>query len=200
MIMKILIPFLLLVTNLLHSQEAYILTTKSDTIAIDPGESFYDTGRKIKYYSGNAIFPKTIKTLEVQEIVDGHSIYRVYSFNNNKEHLYKIVAVSPDKTLLARFIEPPANATSGGLGMEYYIVDANFNVITTSEIGTVTSKKRVEQDKQAAEMIFSHFGECNELIEHLGQGIALQPDGTAKPFTENLPLAFKVQKGIIECD
>jgi hypothetical protein len=107
-VIKLLTVLLMLLSSIMYSQEAYILTTDGEKITIDAGEHFYDTGRKIKYYSGNAIFPKTIKTEEVQEIVDGKSFYAVYTFNG-KSHLYKIIATSPRKSLWVRFIEPAAN-------------------------------------------------------------------------------------------
>lgn len=185
--------------GLLHAQKAYIVTTNGDTIAIDAGEHFYDTGRKIKYYSGNAIFPKTIKTVEVEEIVDGASVYKVYTVNDEM-HLYKVVATSADKTLLIRFIEPAANASSGGLGMEYYIIDNNVSVLTSGEVSPSSSKKKAEQEKQATKVILEHFGECRELKENLGKGITVQTDGTEKPFDNNLPLGFKMQKGIHNCE
>jgi hypothetical protein len=185
-----------------HAQEAYILTVAGEKITIDTGEYSYDTGKKIKYYRGNTIFPKTLKTADVKEIVDGKSIYKILAFDDKKKdfHLYKVVAASPNKTLYVRFVEPPANASSGSLGAEYYITGAGFEVIASGEIGTLSNKKRTEQEKQAAEMIVSHFASCKELVYNLGKGITLQPDGTQKPFSEHIPLGFKSQKGIIECD
>src|SRR5688500_12204162 len=126
-----------------HAQEAYILTADGKKITIDPGEYSYDTGKKIKYYSGNAIFPKTIKTSDVKEIVDGKSIYKILAFDDKKKdfHLYKVVAALPNKTLYVRFVEPPANASSGSLGVTYYIADVNLNVLASGEIDTIASKK-----------------------------------------------------------
>lgn len=201
--MKLLLSIMLFILSVAsHSQEAYILTIDGRTIPIDAGEYSYDTGKKIKYYSGNSIFPKTIKTADVKEIVDGKSIYKVLAFDGEKKeyHLYKVVCTSPGKTLYVRFIEPPANASSGSLGAGYYITGAGLEVIASGEIGTIENKKRIEQEKQATEIILSHFSTCTELIETLGKGITLHPDETKKPFSENIPLGFKVQKGIIECE
>lgn len=201
--MKLLLLITLFIFSLAsHAQESYILTNAGEKITIDPGEYSYDTGKKIRYYSGNAVFPKTIKTAEVKEIVDGKSVYKVLAFDDKKKdfHLYKVVAVSSGRTLYVRFVEPPANASSGSLGAEYYITTDDVGIIASGEIGTITTKSRTEQEKQAVEIISSHFGTCTELIETLGKGTALQPDGTEKSFTDNIPLGFKVQKGIIECE
>lgn len=197
--MKQLLFCLLMTCGLLHSQEAYIVTTTGDTISIDAGESFYDTGRKIKYYSGNAIFPKTIKTEEVYEIIDGKSYYAVFTFSG-KSQLYKLVATSPRRTLWVRFIEPAANSSSGGLGMEYYVVGMANNVIASGEVSLSSSKKKAKQEKQATKDILEHFSECTAVTENLGKRITVQRDGTENPFDNNLPLGFKMQKGILNCD
>ena len=196
---QLLFCLLLLSCGLLSAQEAYIRTVKGDTIVIDPGEHFYDTGRKIKYYSGNAIFPKTIKTEEVYEIVDGKSCYGVFTFNG-RSHLYKIVVTSHRKTLWVRFTEPAANSSSGGLGMEYYVVDMSNNVLASGEVTPASSKKKAKQQSEAMKVILEHFGECMLVAQNLAKGVTVQPDGTEKPFDDNLPLGFKMQKGIHQCE
>lgn len=200
--MKLLISLLLLISNLLYSQEAYILTTEGEKIRIDAGEHFYDSGRKIKYYSGNAVFPKTIKTEKVKEIIDGQSIYRVYAFDDKKQelHLYKVVATAPDKTLLIQFIEPPANASSGGLGMRYFIVSGSNQVLASGEIPPLPPSRISNGKDIAIEDIMRYFGDCTTLRANFGKGSVSQPDGTEKSFTENIPLGFKVQKGIHQCN
>lgn len=199
----VLTALVMFISAIIYSQEAYILTNNDKKIYIDPGEHFYDTGRKIKYYSnGNSIFPKTIKTEEVKEIIDGISVYKVYAFDAKKKipQLYKIVATAPDKTLLVRFIEPAANASSGGLGMEYFIVDLNFSVLATGEIPPL-SPSRVSFGKDLAyEHILYYFSACPAIAENLGKGTITLPDGSEKQFKGDIPLGFKVQKGIYHCN
>ena len=177
------------------------MTIDSVKISIDPGENFYETGKKIKYYSGSAIFPKTIKTAEVKEIIDGPSLYKIFALDDKRQpHLYKIVAQAPDKRLLVRFIEPAANSTSGGLGMVYYVVSGTGTVLASGEMPAQPPSRNSHANNTVIEKLTSYFSNCPAVMANLGKGSTTQPDGTQTAFTENIPLGFKVQKGVYRCD
>jgi hypothetical protein len=189
---KILTITLLLLSGFIYCQ-AYILTTDGEKITVNDSRWHESSFGKLRYYTGTGIihgFQKGIKLEKVVELKDGNSIYKPFTINKDI-NIYKVVATSAGKTLLAAFYQ----SDKGLVTAFYHIIDKDTNILASGKINRAWGKDKLKElESKVADDIRTHFGQCDEIVASLTMDFAINKVGSRE---DNM---FFLQDKVYNCN